>query len=150
MCVNRCIWENRRETAGLRLFGLWFCALVYLVAWKVWVQVLCRWSVPGAAGIGCFAGGHYWVVVGGVERYLWFLLLITDKFTTMAHPKKYTPEEAAQLFGVSIERIKEQYLDNAKTFEKMYNKAIATGKKVNNYTAEQLEQLTAEFYQKAI
>ena len=68
----------------------------------------------------------------------------------MAHPKKYTPEEAAQLFGVSIERIKEKYLDNAKTFEKMYNKAIATGKKVNNYTAEQLEQLTAEFYQKAI
>ncbi len=64
--------------------------------------------------------------------------------------KKYTAQEAAKLFGVSIEVIKNQYLANAKTFEQMYNKAIATGKKVNNYTAEQLEQLTAEFYQKAI
>lgn len=63
---------------------------------------------------------------------------------------KFTPEQAAKMFGVSIERIKEQYLANAQGLEKMYNKAIATGKKVNGYTAEQLEAITAEYYQKAI
>jgi hypothetical protein len=64
--------------------------------------------------------------------------------------KKFTPEEAAKMFGVSIERIKEQYLANAQGLEKMHQKAVLTGKKVNGYTAEQLEKLTADYYQRAI
>lgn len=61
-----------------------------------------------------------------------------------------TPEQVAKMFGVSVERIKEQYLANAQGLEKMYNKAITTGKKVNGYTAEQLKSMTAQYYQKAI
>lgn len=63
---------------------------------------------------------------------------------------KFTAQQAAKMFGVSIERIKEQYLANAQGLEKMYNKAIATGKKVNGYTTEQLEAMAAEYYQKAL
>jgi hypothetical protein len=62
----------------------------------------------------------------------------------------FTPEQSAKMFGVSIERIKEQYLANAQGLEKMYLKAVSTGKKVNGYTAEQLDKMTAEYYKKAI
>ncbi len=64
--------------------------------------------------------------------------------------KKYTPEEAAKLFGVSIDKIKDQYLANAKVLEGMHKKAVSTGKKVNNYTANQLETFTTEYYKKAL
>jgi hypothetical protein len=62
----------------------------------------------------------------------------------------FTPEQAAKIFGVSIERIKKQYLANAQVFGKKHKRAVLTGKKVNGYTAEQLEKLTSEYYQKAI
>jgi len=63
---------------------------------------------------------------------------------------KLTPEQVAKMLGVSLERIKEQYLSNAQGLEKMYNKAVATGKKVNGYTADQLDKMAADFYQRAI
>ena len=62
----------------------------------------------------------------------------------------HTPEQAAKLFGVSLERIKDQYLANAQELEKMHGKAVKTGKKVNGYTAKQLAAITAEYYQKSI
>jgi len=65
-------------------------------------------------------------------------------------PPKFTPEQAAKMFGVSVERIKEQYAYNAEGLEQMHKKAVSTGKKVNGYTADQLEKMTAEYYKKAI
>lgn len=53
------------------------------------------------------------------------------------------------MFGCTIESLNNQYLANAMQLEEMYNKAVLTGKKVNNYTADQLEELTGKFYQLA-
>jgi ribosome-binding protein aMBF1 (putative translation factor) len=58
--------------------------------------------------------------------------------------KKYTPEEVAQMFGVSIDRIKQQHRDNAKALQSMYDKAVKTGKKVNGYTAAQLAEMVKD------
>ena len=63
--------------------------------------------------------------------------------------KKFTPQEAANLFGCSLETIKEQYLGNAQVLEVMYKKAVKTGKKVNGYTASQLKEMTDDYYQRA-
>lgn len=63
--------------------------------------------------------------------------------------KKYTVKEAAELFGVSEERIKQQYAENAKGLQNMLHKAVSTGKKVNGYTAEQLAELHSEFLAKS-
>lgn len=49
----------------------------------------------------------------------------------------------------SPEVIKMQYLANAKGLEQMYKKAVETGKKVNGYTADQLEKLYKQYYDKA-
>ncbi len=57
----------------------------------------------------------------------------------------FTIEQTAAIYGVSIEAIKAQYLANAQGMERMYNKAIETGKKVNGYTAEQLKVKVEEF-----
>jgi hypothetical protein len=43
--------------------------------------------------------------------------------------------------NVSPEMIKKQYAENAKQLKAMYDKAIATGKKVNGFSAPQLEKL---------
>lgn len=56
-----------------------------------------------------------------------------------------TAEEVAKQFGVSVDTIKEQYAANAKILGKMKDKAAATGKKVNKYTFEELQQLEANF-----
>jgi hypothetical protein len=62
---------------------------------------------------------------------------------------KVSVEDAAKFFGVSVERIKAQYLENAKGLEEMYVKAVTTGKKVNGYTADQLYELKKEYYKRA-
>ncbi len=49
-----------------------------------------------------------------------------------------TKEEKCQLFGISMERLNEQYAANAAQLYKMYRKAFESGKKVNGYTADQL------------
>lgn len=58
-------------------------------------------------------------------------------------------EKIAAKFGVSVEQLKKQYFNNAVQLEKMYKKAIETGKKVNGFTAEQLKTSYVEFYNKA-
>jgi hypothetical protein len=57
----------------------------------------------------------------------------------------FTVEQTAKAFNVSVEAIKAQYAANAESMERMYNKAIETGKKVNGYTAEQLKAKVEEF-----
>ena len=51
----------------------------------------------------------------------------------------------AQRFGVSVERLNEQYLSNSQQMLKMSEKAFATGKKVNGYTDLELKQKAAYF-----
>lgn len=60
-----------------------------------------------------------------------------------------TTSQTASFFGVSVERIKQQYAENAKQLEQMYNKAVATGKKVNGFTAEYLKAKVTEYKHKA-
>lgn len=60
-----------------------------------------------------------------------------------------TTQEIAKFFGVSEERIKQQYATNAKGLAKMRDKALAKGKKVNGYTAAELTQMTAEYQLKS-
>ena len=57
----------------------------------------------------------------------------------------FTKDQISKMFGCSIERLNEQYAENAKTFERMYEKAIKTGKKVNGYTAVQLKQMVEKY-----
>ena len=59
--------------------------------------------------------------------------------------QKLTIEQTAKMYGVSIEAIKAQYAANAQGLEKMYNKAVETGKKVNGYTADQLKEKVEEY-----
>lgn len=54
-------------------------------------------------------------------------------------------QQLAAFFKVPIENIQSQYEANTRTLEKMRNKALATGKKVNNYTAAELVEATAQF-----
>ena len=49
------------------------------------------------------------------------------------------------MFNCSMEQLNNQYAANAKTLEGMRKKAEATGKKVNNYTADQLVILEGKF-----
>jgi hypothetical protein len=56
-----------------------------------------------------------------------------------------TIEHLAARYGVSVERIRQQYRDNADGLGKMAAKAENTGKKVNGYTAAQLREHEAEF-----
>jgi hypothetical protein len=51
----------------------------------------------------------------------------------------------AKRFGTTIERVRAQYLANAAQMRAMAEKAERTGRKVNGYTAEQLNARADEF-----
>lgn len=57
----------------------------------------------------------------------------------------FTIEQTAKMYGVSVEAIKAQYAANAQGMERMYNKAVETGKKVGGFTADQLKAKVEEF-----
>ena len=57
--------------------------------------------------------------------------------------------QTAVMYGITVERLKAQYLANAKGLERMYEKALKTGKKVGGYTADQLKNKVAEYYKLA-
>ena len=57
----------------------------------------------------------------------------------------FTVEQTAAMYGVSVDTIKAQYLSNAQGMERMYNKAVATGKKVGGFTADQLKEKIEQF-----
>lgn len=56
---------------------------------------------------------------------------------------------ASTLFNVTTDKIKAQYLKNAKDLQKMYDKAVSTGKKVNGYTASQLLEMKDRYFKLA-
>ena len=57
----------------------------------------------------------------------------------------FTIEQTAAMYGVTVEAIKAQYLANAQGMERMYNKAVETGKKVGGYTADQIKERIEAF-----
>lgn len=57
----------------------------------------------------------------------------------------FTIEQTAKMYGITVERLKQQYADNAKGMERMYNKAVETGKKVGGFTADQLKEKIEQF-----
>lgn len=59
-----------------------------------------------------------------------------------------TAQKAASIFNTSLENIQRQFRSNADTLESMHKKALSTGKKVNRYTADQLEQMVIEALQR--
>lgn len=61
----------------------------------------------------------------------------------------HTESQIAMFFGVTVERIREQYSENAKALKQMHNKSIRTGKKVNGYTELHLSEMVAEYELKA-
>lgn len=50
-------------------------------------------------------------------------------------PKMTIAEQTAIQFGVSVERVKQQYVANAEGLKKLWEKAEKSGKKVNGATA---------------
>lgn len=57
----------------------------------------------------------------------------------------FTLEQTAAMYGITVERLKEQYKANAEGMQRMYNKAVKTSKKVGGFTAEQLKAKIEEF-----
>lgn len=57
----------------------------------------------------------------------------------------FTIEQTAAFYGITVERLKEQYKANAEGMQRMYNKAVSTGKKVGGFTADQLKAKVEEF-----
>lgn len=64
------------------------------------------------------------------------------KFTIM---QVFTLEQTAAMYGITVERLKEQYRFNAEGMQRMYDKALETGKKVGGFTAGQLKAKVEEF-----
>lgn len=55
-----------------------------------------------------------------------------------------TQQQMAKFFGCTVDQLRAQYAANAAATAKMLAKAVQTGKKVNGYTAVQLEILLAK------
>ena len=58
-------------------------------------------------------------------------------------------EQTAKMSGCSVDAVKKQYLSNAIGLEKLHKKSVSTGKKVNGYTAAQLQGLVEHYYKMA-
>lgn len=54
-------------------------------------------------------------------------------------------EQICQMFGCTMEQLNAQYAANARTLEGMHKKAKRTGKKVNDYTEQQLKAHTERY-----
>ena len=62
---------------------------------------------------------------------------------------EHTAESLAKKFNAPIERVRQQYLMNAKQMREMERKARATGKKQGGMTADYLAERAAHFEAKA-
>lgn len=58
--------------------------------------------------------------------------------------------EICKLLGCTEEQLNNQYAENAKGLSQMRDKAIRTGKKVNNYTGKQLTAITTKYVELAL
>ena len=57
----------------------------------------------------------------------------------------FTPEQIAQMFNVPVQNVKDHLKENGKQLRSMEAKAKSTGKKVNGYTANQLNTLAKNY-----
>lgn len=62
----------------------------------------------------------------------------TDPFSAIRGP---SPSVVAEMFGTSVDRVRQQYRTNSAQLRKMANKAASTGKPINGYSAESLFKL---------
>jgi hypothetical protein len=60
-----------------------------------------------------------------------------------------TKEQLCKVYHCTLDQLDNQYKENAEGLDRMYQKAVRTGKKVNGYTASRLEQLRDEFLKSA-
>lgn len=56
-----------------------------------------------------------------------------------------TKEETCRMFGCTMEQLNAQYAANALQLADMRDRALSTGKKVNNLTAQHLSELASNF-----
>lgn len=56
-----------------------------------------------------------------------------------------TRKQICKLFGVSMSQLKTQYKANAEVLAGMRDKAVRTGRNVNNYTSKQLTGMTKQY-----
>lgn len=63
----------------------------------------------------------------------------------MQNAIEMTKEQMCKFYGCSIDQLKKQYAANAEGLNRMYEKAKATGKKVNGYTESQLLELVNKY-----
>lgn len=61
---------------------------------------------------------------------------------------KFTPDQVAKFFGVSLENVKKQYSHNASDLSVLAKKAKS--KKINGYTGQQLEQMSQAAFLKSV
>lgn len=54
-------------------------------------------------------------------------------------------EQLCKMFGCTLEQLNAQYAANAGVLDKMHKKAKKTGKKVNDYTEQQLKADTERY-----
>lgn len=69
--------------------------------------------------------------------------------TNHINEDKMTPAQIAARFGCTEEQARKQFERTARQLQSMANQAKRTGRKVNHYTAEQLDERAAAFRVKA-
>ena len=69
-----------------------------------------------------------------------------DPFSAIRGP---SPSVVASMFGVPVERVRQQYARNARQLRDMASKALATGKPCRGYSAGDLNRLAMSAEQKA-
>lgn len=62
---------------------------------------------------------------------------------------KFTVEQTARMLGVTVDQIRAGHARNLPELQQMLDKAEATARKVNGYTAEQLRERVAECKRRA-
>ncbi len=67
----------------------------------------------------------------------------------MKTPIKPNAEKSAKVFGCTLEQARVMFRRNAYKLMEMHAKAMKTGKKVNGYTAEELEQSAKDYLEAA-
>lgn len=63
--------------------------------------------------------------------------------------QKPNAERSARVFGCTVEQARVMFRKNAYKLMEMHEKAVKTGKKVNHYTAEELEQSAKDYLEAA-
>ena len=61
----------------------------------------------------------------------------------------YTEEQIVKVLGCTVDQLRSQNAKNAAQLALMLHKAVTTGRKVNNFTAEQLREMYRKSHERA-